>query len=274
MTGYFGALMRASGMAIAGRVPPVAPAGPRTMEIDAERNADALPEPSARTAPTPAPIESPARPATVVESRASNVIRTDAPVEMPAPIATDPARPPVPVREDEPPAVRVAEPPKPVLAQTLIQAAMKWVAADTDVRRVAPAASVPEPVAPVPARGESLTITSTNRHEREASFESPRTNHTAAIIPSADHVVAREAIATPVAATRSTAVAMPATIAPPAAAPRDEVIEVSIGAIHVRVDASAAQTIARPAPPTPQPRRTANPALQRSGLARRSLRRI
>ena len=51
---------------------------------------------------------------------------------------------------------------------------------------------------------------------------------------------------------------------------RDEVVEFSIGAIHVRVDAPAAQTVARPATtpravPAPPPR---------SALSRRALRRI
>jgi len=56
---------------------------------------------------------------------------------------------------------------------------------------------------------------------------------------------------------------------------RDETVEISIGSIHVRVDAPPAQTIARPAMPPPvnnTPRVGAPPG--RSALSRRALRRI
>jgi len=63
---------------------------------------------------------------------------------------------------------------------------------------------------------------------------------------------------------------------PPLAPPvRDEIVEVSIGAIHVRVDAPPAQTIARPAlTPAASPRDAAAARPARSALSRRALRRI
>jgi hypothetical protein len=70
---------------------------------------------------------------------------------------------------------------------------------------------------------------------------------------------------------------VPAALLLPQAAPpaRDEVVEVSIGEIHVRVDAPPAQTVARPAstPAAGVPGAT-RPRHARSGLSRRALRRI
>jgi hypothetical protein len=76
----------------------------------------------------------------------------------------------------------------------------------------------------------------------------------------------------------ATALPIRASAVAPAPLPRlagDEVVEVSIGAIHVRVDAPPAQTIARPAltPAAGTPGAAATrPA--RSALSRRALRRI
>ncbi|WP_166359383.1 hypothetical protein [Pseudomonas akapageensis] len=61
----------------------------------------------------------------------------------------------------------------------------------------------------------------------------------------------------------------------PAPVPRDEPIEISIGAIHLRVEAPTAQTQVRsPAAPTTAPRAPAPTTPPRSALARRALRRI
>jgi hypothetical protein len=57
----------------------------------------------------------------------------------------------------------------------------------------------------------------------------------------------------------------------------DEIVEISIGSIHVRVDAPAPQTIARAAPaavPASPAPSLSERAAGRSALARRALRRI
>jgi hypothetical protein len=93
------------------------------------------------------------------------------------------------------------------------------------------------------------------------------------------HVLDSDSTPLPVAHERSTALpplrpeALPIAARRAAAAPdRDPPLDISIGAIHVRVDAPPAQTVAQALAPRQAVAARAQPG--RSGLARRALRRI
>lgn len=79
----------------------------------------------------------------------------------------------------------------------------------------------------------------------------------------------------------STSVTRPGAIATIAATPapevipvRDDRLEISIGAIHLRVEAPAPALSAQATPPAPAPARATTPRMPRSGLARRLLHRL
>jgi hypothetical protein len=93
----------------------------------------------------------------------------------------------------------------------------------------------------------------------------------AVVRPSVVHAAAPDAYEP---AARERAVARQ--VADPDAEPHagHELVEVSIGAITLRVDAPAAPAAVRPLAPAPPPRQAAARARAGSGLARRALRRI
>ena len=226
MSGYFGALMRASGMTIAARAPAMAHVEPPVVEIDVERRSAAIPARTVQTALTPpqavGPIpvlnsgEQPAPPTLLAAD-------ADAHGGQAGLVGTAGAHP---------------------RAAGLVRAAMQWVAADTQHAR-----SVAQVV---PPRGQSL----------------PAPGEEAGVIPTTQTLGERGVDIPP----QTPAHATPAVPDTPLA--RDEVVEISIGAIHVRVDAPA-QTIASPAATPPAAARrgtTATPP--RSALSRRALRRI
>jgi hypothetical protein len=232
---YFGALMRASGLAPA----TTAPAADLPREVEA-------PEPAAQEEPAPAAAVQPRRgeaaPIGQVEAQppATPVtpVRTGDPVHS----VTPPAAPASRTRAAAPgpaprpaPAAAPALRPDPGHGVDLVQAALRWIAADPGqaeaaralpdpVRAAAPPAGVP-PARPVASRSQP----------------------------------AARLVETP--AARRTERAAPAAGAP---------LDVTIGAIHLRVDPPAPQTVAQAAPPAPP----AAPSTPRSALSRRSLRRI
>jgi hypothetical protein len=278
MSGYFGALMRSSGMAIVARPRAIASVEPRVMEIDVERPA-AMPAPSSPTVspphkaatlfPVPSSVPQPARqtlPAADEPRREgqSLSVAEPAPVRATTDKAGDAPSPRTPRRVDAP---------QRDLGQAVVRAAMKWVAADTP-HAIPQIVTHTEPSSPIGGEENTGTITPAPAlHEHRGEVETTRSNVTLERRP----IRTREAgdpidvHAVPKSSARPTP-ALPTAVLPSA---RDEVVEVSIGAIHVRVDAPQVQTVTRPAasPPAPARRATAE-STARSALSRRALRRI
>jgi hypothetical protein len=155
------------------------------------------------------------------------------------------------------------------LGQTLVRAALRWVAAGPPpIAAVAPVD--PAPVSAVREGTSRAAMASVPGGDGEVEAQPPTTAATSAVPNSS----APERHVTPPPAVRSARV-VSARDLPAARLRRNETVEVSIGAIHVRVDAPPPQTAARPAaPPAAAAQRAAGTAPQRSALARRALRRI
>jgi hypothetical protein len=283
MSGYFGALMRSTGMAIGDRAPAMTADVPRGLELNVEHvpaaTPAATPAPSPRIAPAPLPVAPVASllnpPAPATHPTRSMDARVD---EVPAVPVAEPSRSRATAERDsdEPrrPAPLVNQP-KPDPGQALVKAAMRWVAADA--QNVRTPAHVVTPPDPPLAIGDHVRAEATDRRPQRLELPTievapPPTTTTSGPAPSKAVEVRVPAEVLPVPNRRTP----PApTLAPQPPLARDEVIEVSIGAINVRVDAPAAQTVARPAAPAPAPvtRRATSP-IARSALSRRSLRRI
>lgn len=282
MSGYFGALMRASGMAIAARAPAMARAEPRVVEIDVERNPAPTPPRTAQTPSGPHQAVAPTRVANSVEQLAPPAqlaADTDTHEVRAGFAGTAQAHPraATDAAADSPaaPAAGAVETAKPALGQTLVRAAMQWVAADThQVRSVAQA--VPRRGQSLAAPGEEPSVTTTTQAFRDRGVEvqaqPPSATPATTAAPDLAARAPVEAQALPMRSVRPSPATPPAPVAPLA---RDEVFEIAIGAIHVRVDAPAAQTVARTAATPPgAARRAAIATPPRSALARRALRRI
>lgn len=259
MSGYFGALLRSTGLT-AGSVQPVVSAQVDGLEL--ERVVTAAPLPT-QTAPAlavaPAPLPTAVQPKAAAPLRRSALpvapdisVRSETtPKEEPAMQDTLPATPQPAVQaahagEQRAAAAQVPEPESTPAAQpfhTLVQAAMQWVAADPAVAVDAGPVMVQQPrAADEPAR---------------TSRTSPPVEVTAQIRPVRELM---QAMARPV---------PPAPITGDAPSANGEVLDISIGTIQVHVDGPAAQTVALPQPPA-----APAPKPERNGLARRSLRRI
>ncbi|QBE66501.1 hypothetical protein [Pseudoduganella lutea] len=274
MSGYFGALLRASGLDTGASLAPgraeaqaaLPPSGP---EMAAPADEEFPPQAGTRV---PLAHAGPAREqpgsVTIVDlaeahaaqaGEVSKDWRPAAPLQAPAhqaALAGPPAIDPVPRAALPATAVEgsatthVEEPAEAVLHEkappTPLQAVLQWVAAD-------PAAA---PVAPAPAARGKATVASPHRAE-------PLVERTASPAPGP---VALEPARPPMIHALHPAATEPFAVPP---ARRDDIVDISIGTIQVRVDAPAAQTVALPqAPAAP----VATPP--RSGLARRSLRRL
>lgn len=284
MSDYFGALMRASGIAranpAAARTHPGAlepePAAPTASEPapsatghtalappvqalhhTSARTAEAAFDPSARAAP-PAPgvqagAAATAEPRPVIASIVPEPLSPALPpapaaVGVPgkdAPAASAPVQPAQPAQPDAP-APSVLPKASMPLAQDLMRAAMQWVAAD-------PLSGAPAP-APLetPARGAP------------AALAPPPL----AAAPVGDELALRAE--EPHGLVLDPVVAVPAAPAVAPAVFRDghDRVEVTIGEIHLQVTPPATQTVQRAPPAAPLP------AAPRSALARRPLRRI
>lgn len=291
MSDYFGALMRSSGLAVGGAAPVVVPQAdrPPAMEVVVEQRVAPAAEPpvtpAAReavgvAAPIPAPPAPPVPtvpPAQQPPTERDTARRESVLPEAPQPAAM-PTSPAVAAAAPNMSATEIGEvpPPQPtaqaVAAHALVRAAMQWVAAGPQqdhARSLAVDMPGHERAATMRARGEHAEIR--ERHTRTSGEPGERSpaDHHAHANPATD--------ARPPATARPLARAAerePTPIAPPT--PRDEPVEISIGAIHLRVDAPAAQTVARtpPAPPAAASRAASTPRTERSALARRALRRI
>jgi hypothetical protein len=267
MNGYFGALIRSSALRIGHATPAHGadtPAGP--VEISQER------EVSRASAPADAPAH-PERSRTVSETtivvREAALERSPAPADAPAsrPVGAPPPRPEAstPASPTRRPAPNDAMP-APAAATTVdpVRFAMQWVAADPGARAAdTPAATPPlaaaprvahDPVAPIIIE-KHLAVrepVSVKLSEAEESTGDP-------ITPSPR--VARQGRASQGHRTRD--------IRP--ADPVEEVVEISIGAINLHVEAPAPSTIVQP-PPAPRAQPAAPQRAARSGLSRRYLR--
>jgi hypothetical protein len=165
------------------------------------------------------------------------------------------------------------------LGQTVVRAALQWVAADPSQATPLPLDQTSrEPSMVMDVASEPVTPASMLVADADANTGTntdTNTNTVAVLHSQADSLIHAE-VAKEDPPRR---VSQPATLVPapitPAPMPRDEPIEISIGAIHLRVEAPTAQTVARsPAPPASAPRAPAPTTPPRSALARRALRRI
>lgn len=277
MNGYFGALMRSSGLTVGARPSMVAAAEHGMTETSVERSADVA-QPAASRVPSPPrqavapiPTHDPAE-VTPPAPRAADHAREARYGYGPTDQVGDRAAVPVPASSPEAPTPSAADPSMP-LDHAMIRAALKWVQAAPPRAQSADAVPSREQAPPSIGQEPSAIITTEVIRERggerqpQVTIVTPDT--AVALYPAPDET-ASQVLANP-----SPRQATPN--APPSVQPmvRDERVEISIGAIHVRVDAPPAQTIARPAssPPGAAPL-AAPPASQRSALSRRPLRRI
>lgn len=286
MSDYFGALLRSGGLPVSGIRPVTGDASlvrrynPEDFgihEIDEQRIVPA----------GAASNDQPTVPSTPAATRAGSgeaEALAVGPVNPALPPPLKPTRPESPnaapapelARDDE----RLASPTLPMHAEptfsepaaspssgpALVQTALRWIAAG---ERITDEASESSPTPP-PLRASSEPP---DAHERSAAASTITPDPPAPAMPLTPVPERAPMRAQPRAAPEATA-----SLREPAADrraavpgfPREEVIEVSIGAIHVRVDAPPAVAVT-PTPPAPQPAVTPAP---RSGLSRRALWRI
>ena len=306
MSDYFGALMNLSGLIGAPRSPASIPtdapaAGTDIVETDEVREIAASPPslPSQPGSPTIAPSAN-------LDSAAAKVAPAEAekPSLTHAPAATDVLHP-VPLHAESVSAARVspiqivpaaAAVAAPILDQrnAVIRAALEWVAADPQD------AVITRDIVAAPARGPaSEPPTAPRRHPvLGAAREQPARSGVGdvdilrTLSASRTEVPARRlahAVDTAATGTSSQTHATPPArvvrVEPPQSARpatrfapatvSDEIVEISIGAIHVRVDAPTPQTLTR-APPAapPSSAQMSERSAASSALARRALRRI
>jgi hypothetical protein len=285
MSGYFDALIRSSGMTIGRDKPALTPVVPAALEVGFDGSTTGT-EPHA-VLPVSTPHE-PLVPPDVRDAMARTApLRKQGRVERHTPEALETAPAPArsategAVQSPQRPSVPPMEPPMPDPGHALVHAAMRWVAGGTPLvgsdRAVGPisdiAPGVPgwrHSVSAAHGDGSAIPTKKLRRNEDDGRLESL---NGAPATPAPLKVSAGESAEKPVPIRASLVPpAPPAQVAPPV---HDEVVEVSIGAIHVRVDAPRAQTVARPAPtPAGHAAGVAPNRPARSALSRRALRRI
>jgi hypothetical protein len=291
MSGYFDALIRSSGMTI-GRSRPVSfEPEPSAIEVGVDRSARNMEVNTVRSASTPAEPLAPLRGSDVLEATVAARVsrRFDRHTDGESDTESAGARVPKQrVDSAQKSSATPVEPPKPDLADSLVRAAMRWVTAGTlqggpagagdainAVNRVDDVLqTVPRREQPLPAVHEHNSAVATRTLRRNGDDAQSESQNEAHPTPAPLDLTVEESIP-------ATALPIRAPLVTPAPLPmvaqsvRNEVVEVSIGAIHVRVDAPTAQTVARPAltPAASAPgAATSRPA--RSALSRRALRRI
>ncbi|HJZ74522.1 MAG TPA: hypothetical protein VKE51_22450 [Vicinamibacterales bacterium] len=265
MSGYFDALMRASGMAIGGPAPTAMLRQSDAFEAVADTGASGM----ETTVDVPAMPPASRRPAEPVLAAAKPFVVNDPIVHRANAIATrDDARVAPAPREAavESPVHRTARldaPSTQDLGARLVRAAVRWIAADTSS---VGQGSANEP-APAP-RDEARYALPPQKHDGDRI--PPR------IVTLAERAAdtAESAPAAPVRTPVEVARAVEPRQVHAAPLADDETVEISIGAIHVRVDAPTAQTVARPAATSPVNTQRAGAVPPRSALSRRALRRV
>jgi len=279
MSGYFDALMRSSGITVGLAEPASARLAPEAIEVDDNRSTIDTDATALHLPVTPheaaAPLHSADNSAEAPVPQAPRRVERHT-LEEPAtpPVAAHPATESA-AHSPQQTSAPLVEPPIPDLGHALVRAAVRWVAAgpphvsaDSAVGNLAQGVPGQQSMSPAP---EQVNTVATKRRDDDGRLESPNralATHEPLNVPPA------EAVAEKPVPIRASLVA-PAPVPPVAPSVRNEVVHVSIGAIHVRVDAPQAQTVARPAPPPAVSTRgdaTIRPA--RSALSRRALRRI
>jgi hypothetical protein len=302
MSDYFGALIRASGLA-AGTGPPVA-ADHGITEIEAQHDA-----PPAATSPVTAgprrdtqgtevdhgiteiEVQHDAPPAAITpvtegprtDTEPTEIITPPpvAPPTLPAPAIREYSAPPgtayTELASDRPLATSplgspLVSNPRPQEAasdpgQAMVHAALRWVT--TDVPNPSASTEIaPDPTPPIPA--QELTT-----HKIAPPAKPSVTPPAAGPVPGAITLPPEAAIPLRVAPIRhpaSTDQPPPWASAMRRPAGHDEEVEITIGAIHLRVDSPPPQTVVQAPAPTPRP--PANRPPPRSALTRRALRRL
>ena len=284
MSAYFDALIRSSGMTIGRLRSASTQFQPASIDVDVDRRTPGAEANAVRLA---SPSREPVAPPRISDDVELPPARVPQSVDRRTHV--EPDRAPAGARGAPEPAVDAPEKPsalpmesaKPDLEHALVRAAMRWVAAGTPqgspVSSVGPVDDVAQGVArrqqSVPAVDEQTSIVAAKPlHQDDGGAQSEGVNDAPAT-PAPPKLPAGESIAAKPVPIRASLVTppLPPQVAPPV---RDEIVEVSIGAIHVRVDAPP-QTVARPAltpaagSPAAAPSRPA-----RSALSRRALRRI
>jgi hypothetical protein len=276
MSGYFDALMRSSGVTIGGSKPAPARFEPSAVEVDIDRSPPATAVGTVREVSTVQPALAPVCISDQVELTVPPLVTEPVPQyahERPDPAPGNRRGAPEPAADSSmtrpAPSLNSAEPDP---GRALVRAAMRWVAAGTPQASDG-AHTVPAPEQPLPTVREEarvITMTKVVREDDEAQPQPPGTTPTP---PAAPNLAPREGGLTTPFPIRSARIA-PAPVPVPAST-REDIVEVSIGAIHVRVDAPLAQTVARPAAtPNASAQRAAGTTSARSALSRRALRRI
>ncbi|WP_349607242.1 hypothetical protein [Cupriavidus sp. DF5525] len=264
MSDYFGALMQAGGIHVGSGESPARPvtatlaeAGPDDAGPDAAPGADGpvqlVDEPKSTARPAAAAASQPLTEARSIAAGMPGEIPRQR-VELPTPPVPASAAglvPTAPEREASPTALaaapEAARAGTPPTAQAMIAAALRWISS-----------AEPEESAPARASGAQALrgATQTSAYMEEASANLPEA---APAMPLSVPGDSNAAWLRP----------EPEWAEPPVAAAAPDTVAVSIGAIHLRVDAPPPVAPASPAAPQQPPA----PAL-RSGLSRRALRRI
>jgi hypothetical protein len=254
MSDYFGALIRSSAMVLGGQAPARAvPHAVPSLEVVGERVAPALTThaeiaPAVAMTPAAATAQSVPDKEPVGETSADAVLHAVTVAASPADSAKA-----SPGTWSQP---AVAPDAKASPAHELVRAAMRWVAADPQqAPTLAERARQEERASSLPGATVVEVLTLPPAHVDLTELESR------------SFAIPADACARAITPVGSTLLERPA---------HSERLEISIGAIHLRVDAPAPQTTARtPAvPPTPTRSPQAATASSRSALARRALRRI
>jgi hypothetical protein len=281
MSDYFGALMNSSGLAAAARPSALPAAGLSSADVDIVET-DGIREMAAdpatpTTPPAAPPAQAPAMSDRTAEREIAPTIQVapsvaGAPASMQASAAetNDAATAPTPADARMQVAPAAAAPPAPAAAvdvrsHAVVRAALDWVAADPQnaarsrpptAAATAPARLLPSPAKPLPEAPPRIVV---DQVRIPTVAVAPPTN---AVQPAPiPHDRPREQV-------RSGAHAA-------ASAAPDEIVEISIGAIHVRLDTPAPQTVAAATPVPASPTRpSSDRSVAHSGLARRALRRI
>ncbi len=282
MSGYFDALMRASGPMAAG----------------VERPAFAADE--APESAMPLPLQIPP-PRVEQPARAQVSVRTEKRDEMAAALPRAESKPNAELSQDDalPPHVAlpdpmpvtnrpvvVAESPEQDIARQvpaqpqaeapqaieLVRAALRWVASDPSV--IADAARPTRaPDAALPVRTEPTPALKPLDPQREI-LPAARPANTTSSPPAKPIAVVDEVRARPRGAVEGLQASEPRRrVGRPAPASEPDAVEVSIGAIHIKVDPPASLDTVTPPPPAPR-HTVPRPITPRSSLARRSLRRL
>ncbi len=269
MSDYFGSLLRASGLGASSTMPAPTPAtnmaGSAT-SLAVPSASDSLEvESTTDRSLAPTPLSTPQTERTVSESlraqspaihqdTTASLVQRDAEPHTAQYAKTMAAEPPPALDRHAAPSSR-----------SLLQSTLQWIAADPEAPH-AQAGSIStelseshEPAQPIQTvTRPSLAI------EAVASTQKEQAHRTDATTPTLDHaqLTVRPDHASPTRAARLRD------------ADDSGAFDVSIGSIHVRVDAPAPQTVARAMPAASHSRAAPPPSRQRSSLARRALRRL